>query len=232
MKKKLGYMIILSMVLLLAACNNEGTEEKEGTEEATSQKEQLEFSDEERVDEEKPVVSVNGEEIAGDKYNQIYTQVKTMMYQYGQDVSNTEKLKEQVITVLVQQELINQEAAKLGIEVTDKEADEELKKIKEETGDQFTTILDQYQMDEEAFKEQLKDDLTTAEYMEEKMDTKVSDEEVEEYYNQMKEQNENIGELDEVKEDIKSILTEQKKNEQLQAKVDELKKKADIETLI
>ncbi len=224
---------------MLAACNaDDGQEDAQETgtdqvqEQEQPEQEPLEITDEERVDEETSVVSVNGQEVEGAKYNQIYTQIKTMMHQYGQDVSDTDLLKEQAISILVEQELINQEAEKKGIEVTEEEANEELETIKAETGDQFATILDQYQMDEEGFKNQLIDDLLTAKYMEQELDVEVTDKEVEEYYNQLKEQNGEIGEFEEVEQDIKSLLQEQKQSEQLQARINELREEAEVETLI
>ncbi|WP_156290285.1 SurA N-terminal domain-containing protein [Oceanobacillus salinisoli] len=239
MKKSIFYTIMISLVLVLAACNaDDGQEDAQETgtdqvqEQEQPEQEPLEITDEERVDEETSVVSVNGQEVEGAKYNQIYTQIKTMMHQYGQDVSDTDLLKEQAISILVEQELINQEAEKKGIEVTEEEANEELETIKAETGDQFATILDQYQMDEEGFKNQLIDDLLTAKYMEQELDVEVTDKEVEEYYNQLKEQNGEIGEFEEVEQDIKSLLQEQKQSEQLQARINELREEAEVETLI
>lgn len=231
MNRKLILILIFSSIfMLLAACGDNDKkeeEEAEGTTE-TEEREPLEFSDEELVDEESPVVKVNGEEINGNNYNQIYRQIKTMMYQFGQDVSETDAIKEQVISMLVDQEILNQDAKEKDITVTAEEADEELEKVKEQAGDQFTTILEQYDMTEEEFKNQLVNELTTSKYVSQEISDEITDAEINEFYDQMKEENEEIPELDEVKEEITSML----QGEKLQKRIEELKEKAEIEELI
>lgn len=179
------------------------------------------------------MVSVNGNEIKGDHYNSVYTRVKTMLYNYGQDVSDLDVIKEQTITLLIDEELIRQDAADKGIEVTEEKAQTELEAIKEETGEeQYNNMLEQFQMNDEEFREQLINDLTTVQYMDEQFDIEVTDEEIKAYYDKLKEQNEKIGELSEVEDRIESALYSQKQSEQLQVKVEELRKDAEVETLI
>lgn len=232
MNKKAMLLLIFSFIFLfLVACGNNDDQEdaKESTEtNETEEREPLEFSDEELVDEESPVLRVNGEEISGTKYNQIYRQIKTMMYQFGQDTSDENLIKEQVMDILVDQEIVNQEAAEKGITVTEKEADEELDKVKEQAGEQFATILEQYEMSEDEFKAQLVEELLTSKYVSQEIDEGITDEEIEEYYNQMKEENEEIPELEEIKEDIVSLL----QSEKLQTRIEEIKENAEIEELI
>ncbi|MFD1850823.1 SurA N-terminal domain-containing protein [Oceanobacillus bengalensis] len=228
MKKILTFLMILTLALFLVACNDD--------ENGTDDTGQVEITNDERLDEDESVVRVNDTEIKGDKYNQIYTQVKLMMDQYGQDVSDLDLVKEQSVSILVEQELINQDAKNLGIEVTDEEAQIEIDTMKEETDEeQFSQVLKTYQITEDEFKNQLVDDLVTVKYMDHEFDVEVTDEEIEEYYNQLKEQNpERIAELDteEVEEEIKSILSRQEQSEQLAERVAELRESAEIEILI
>ncbi|WP_068676239.1 SurA N-terminal domain-containing protein [Oceanobacillus sp. Castelsardo] len=222
---KKGIILCLSCLLLfLTACGDDDkANEKEN--QGTTQ-ESLEILDEEIVDAETLVVNVNGQELDGKKYNQVYKQIKTIMYQSGQDVSNPDVIKERTLTALIEQELINQEVLNKGIKVKEEDASKELETIKEETGDQFSAILEQLNMNEEDFEKQLLEDLTTEKYMEHEF--AVTDKEVEEYYNQLKEENKEIPELEEMKENIKLFLL---KN-QLKSRLAELKEKAEIEQLI
>lgn len=233
--------LALTLAIVLAACGDDNAEgdkkkdeqtQEEGNTSKEGQEQQVKVTDKEKVEEGTAVASVNGDEIKGERYNPIYTQLKTQMAQYGQDVSDLDKLKEQTINVLVEQHLIRQDAASNGIKVSDKEVQSEFDSLKEENGDQLTAVLEQFNLTEDQFKRQLEDDLITTKYIDSQLEIKVTDKEVEEYYNQLKEQNEEIGKLKDLKDQIKNQIKQQKTNEQLQKKVDKLKKDAKVETLI
>lgn len=177
------------------------------------------------------MVSVNGEEIKGDRYNPAYLQLKTMNTQFNQDVDN-DQLKQQTIDMLVNQQLINQDASDKGIEVSDDEVQKEFDTIKKEGAERLNTALEQFQLNEDQFKSMLRDNLITSQYLESEFDIKVTDKEVEDYYKQIKEQSEEIGKLEDLKDRIKQTLKEEKTNEQLQKRVDALKKDAKVETFI
>ncbi|WP_121604493.1 SurA N-terminal domain-containing protein [Virgibacillus sp. Bac332] len=241
MKKIIMLGLALTLAIVLAACGDDNAEgdkkkdeqtQEEGNTSKEGQEQQVKVTDKEKVEEGTAVASVNGDEIKGERYNPIYTQLKTQMAQYGQDVSDLDKLKEQTINVLVEQHLIRQDAASKGIKVSDKEVQSEFDSLKEENGDQLTAVLEQFNLTEDQFKRQLEDDLITTKYIDSQLEVKVTDKEVEEYYNQLKEQNEEIGKLKDLKDQIKNQIKQQKTNEQLQKKVDKLKKDAKVETLI
>ncbi|RKQ33176.1 SurA N-terminal domain-containing protein [Oceanobacillus halophilus] len=230
MRKLIIYTVIVTIGMIFAACNNETLEEN--TEQTLSEQEPLEFSDEERVEEETTVATVNGQEIKGRKYNSIYTQIKSMMYQYGQDVSDAENIKEQTIAILVNQELIMQDAGKVGVHVTEEEAGEELQRIKEKQGDQFKELLQQFDLKEEDYRVLLKDDLITSKYIEQEIKVEVTEEEMKARYDELKERDKEIGDFTEIKDQIKSVLEGEKKNKEYQVKVTKLKEKAEVETSI
>ncbi len=247
MKKLILLGFALTLAIVLAACNDDSSkeseenakEEKTQTEEnAAGENEQAqqstEITEEEKLDPETAVVSVNGTEVMGDSYNSVYSMLKTQMAGSGQDVSDTEVVKEQAVNVLIEQQLIRQEAETLGLEVTDEEVQSEFDTIKEENGEQLTAVLDQFQLSEDDFKRQLGDDLITNKYVESELDIKVTDKEVEEYYNKLKEQSgdQEVGKLEDLKPTIKNQITQQKTATELQSKVAELKEDAEVETLI
>ncbi|MFC3040176.1 SurA N-terminal domain-containing protein [Virgibacillus xinjiangensis] len=236
MKKLLMITLALAFAVVLAACGGEDAAEEgnQETPESTSEQaqESVEVTEKEKVDETESVAKVNDAEVTGEKYNPIYMQVKTTMQQSGQDISDHEKIKELTLDLLVDQELILQDAERAGIEVTEEEVDQQYKQIEEQSGDQLPTMLEQFQLTEEQFKDQLNNDLITSKYMESELNVEVTDQEVQEMYDQLTEQSEEVGELKELEEPIRQQLRTQKEQEQLKAKVEELKEDADVETLI
>lgn len=153
---------------------------------------------------------------------------------YGQDTSDVDMLKEETISILVEQELIRQDAEENGIKVTEEEAQEEIDTIIETNGEEaLTAMLEQYELTEDEFRTQLIDDLTTVKYIEDQFEVEVTDEEIEEQYNSLKEQSEEeIGELKEYEELIRQNISEQKQGELLEGRITELKEDAKVETLI
>ncbi|WP_042220472.1 SurA N-terminal domain-containing protein [Oceanobacillus manasiensis] len=248
MKKVILLGFALTLAIILAACNddNSGEETEENAQEENTQSEEnaegeneqaqqsAEITEEEKVDPDSAVVSVNGTEVMGDSYNSVYSMLKTQMAGMGQDVSDTEVVKEQTVNVLIEQQLIRQEAEDIGLEVTEEEVQSEFDTLKDENGEQLTTVLEQFQLSEEDFKRQLADDLITNKYVDSELDVEVTDEEVEEYYNQLKEQSgdQELGKLEDLEPTIKDQIKQQKTSTELQSKVAELKEDAEVETLI
>ncbi|MCM3740502.1 SurA N-terminal domain-containing protein [Oceanobacillus luteolus] len=234
MKKRILLITALFLTLLLAACNNDDTEKADDNKDTEEQAtETVEISDEEKVDNDSVVLNINGTEINGAKYNNVYKQYKTMLHMYGQDVSDLDMLKDETVLILTEQELIRQDALDSGIEVTEEDAQEEIDNIIETNGEEaIQTMLEEYDLSEEQFREQLMDDLLMVRYIESEFTVEVTDEEVEEQYNQMKEQSEEVGELQEYEELIRQSVMEQKQREMLEARIEELKEEAEIETLI
>ncbi|WP_217587318.1 SurA N-terminal domain-containing protein [Lentibacillus saliphilus] len=232
--KKWTVLILLSMMfLVLAACsdNDEAEQDHADKDNGSEANAPVEISDEEKVDASKTVLTINGTEIKGKAYNAVYVQVKTL---YGANITDTAQLKELTIELLTQQELINQDASKLGIKVTEEEAEEELKTYKEKNADQFQAVLDRFQLSEEAFKEQMTGDLLREKYIDDQFDVNVTDEEIKAFYDQQFEEQdgENIPKLEDVRNQIKEGLKSQKEQSKVQERVNVLKEDAEIEVLI
>ncbi|GGB44561.1 hypothetical protein GCM10011409_22690 [Lentibacillus populi] len=246
MKKLVMLVVALSIVTMLAACGNNsdsgsssdagkksGDQNKTEQQAKQAQDKDVKISDDEKVNKDDVVVQVNDTKIKGDQYNNIYAQTKVAMNQFGEDVSDKDQLKEQAINVLVQQELLKQDAKKQGIDISGEKVQSEFEKIKAENEDQFAAVLEQYQLSEQAYKDQLAFELTVDEYINKEITgTDVTDKEIKSYYDKLKEQSKDIPELKKVKEQIKDELTKQKENEKLQAKINELKKDAEIKNMI
>ncbi|WP_100012189.1 SurA N-terminal domain-containing protein [Lentibacillus sediminis] len=233
MKKFLMLLLTAGLAMVLAACGNESSEEEAApTEPAQQAQEPVEISEEEEVAEDTSVAAVNDTEITGEKYNPVYLQVKTQLSQSGQDVSDLQQVRELTLNLLVEEELILQDAAEKGIEVTDEEVQSQLDLIKEQTGEELTAVLEQLRLTEEQFKAQLTDDLTTSKYMDSEFEVEVTDEEVQEFYDQLQEQGSEVGELGQMEDLIREQLTMNKTQQLLADRVVELKENADVKMLI
>ncbi|SES98607.1 SurA N-terminal domain-containing protein [Oceanobacillus limi] len=237
MKKLILLILSVGLAGLLVACGDnedaeDGAEEgAEATETGQQEPPETEVTEEEKVAEDEVVATINGEEVLGNRYNPIYSQTKMNMAMYGLDTSDKDALKEQTVNELVAQVLIKQEAEDKGIEVTEEEVQTEMESIEEE---ELESYLEQFQLTEAEFKEQINFNVLLNKYMDQELTVdEVSDEEVEERYDQLVEQSgEEIGELEELEETIRQDLKDQKQSEQLQAKLEELQEQAEVEKLI
>lgn len=239
MKKKVLLISAILLALFLAACGDgeDKATESESVEDNINldqqEPEKVQITDEEVLEDDADVVSIDGNAVQGNKYNNIYRQLKTMYQMYGQAVSDVDALQQETIDILTEQELIRQDAVDIGIEVTEEEAQEEMDTITEVNGEEaLEAMLTEYEMTEEQFLEQLMDDLLTIRYIESEFEIEVTDEEIEEQYSLLQEEQEDVGELGEYEESIRQALMEEKQNEMLDKRIEELKEEAEIEVLI
>lgn len=233
MKKMLGFIAVCSLVVFLVACGNDQVDK----EDPSDQTEEPEFTIEEseKVSHEEVVVNINDVEITGEVYNAIYSQTKIQMLRYGQDIDDLDTVKELSIDALISQEVLKQDAKKVGIEVSAEEVDERLEELKSEDEDQFATFLETYQLTEDSFKNQLDFSIMYDKYVASEISVdEVTTEEIEEVYKEVKANNpdEEMPALEEVEEQLKLELQEQKQQASFQGKLDQLIEAASIEKLI
>lgn len=219
----------LSVVLVACGGKSEGQEDNDAQEIET-----VEFTEEETVSNDQVVATINGNEIKGEEYNLIYAQTKVRLHQYRQDISDLDMLKEQTLNILIDQELLRQDAERAGIEVSAEEVEGQFDEAKEEISEeQFTAFLDQYRLTEEEFKNQLYFSIMHDKYLElEIPEAEISDEEVKEVYEELKEQNEEFPDFEEVEERLKQELAMQQEQEELQDRINELRDEAEIDKII
>lgn len=226
MKKLLQTLAVLITVsIVLSACG--GKDNNENDDEIT-------FSDHEFVDDEQVVVTVNDIEIFGLEYNYNYMFNKVQMHQFRQDTSDLDTIKTQTLDGMIDQEILTQEAEKAGIEVSDEVVDEQIDLIKEEAGDEtFHAYLDQYGLTEEDYKKQAHFTLLQEEYVKAEIpEVQVSDEEIKETYDMLKETSEDFPDFEEMAERIEVELTSQKEWEMLVQELERLREEAEIEIFI
>lgn len=220
-KKLLALLAFSLLALLLVACGGDDKNEGQQIEVPT-------ISDEEKLSEDELVVTINDEEVTGATYNLVYTQLKLHAVQTGQDYTD-EELQELTIDSVIDRQLLIQQAAKEGIVISDEDAKEELELIKSENKEGFETMLEQYQITEQLFHHQLIFEMTMNEYLREVITVEVTNDEVKEIYEEAKAENEDLPELVEIHDTLKGQIESQKRNEALQAQVDEFKAQSEIE---
>ncbi len=216
--------------MFLVACGSLKDEDEEVQElPIQHDMEEVEISDEEIVPSEEVVLEVEGEEIKGDEYNRTYKQTKIFLSSMNEDISDLDDIKEKTLETIVHQTLLIQDALNKGIEVTDEEFDEEFETITDGNEDALTIYLEQYQMTEDAYKEQLRYSMIYRKYVEQEFSgVDVTDEEVESVYNDLKEANENISPLSDIREELKQEIIDQHVREEVTKHIENLTDEAEI----
>lgn len=223
--RKIIVFASLFMLTFLLACGDSKEEVKE--------EQTFEITAEEKVDNDEVVMYLNGEEVTGDRYNLAYLQTKVQLFQLGQDVSDQAEIKELALEALLEQELLQQDASEKGIEIAEEDVEAELSVIKSESQDSFDAFLETYNFDEDSYKMMLSFAMLYDKYIADQFPKiEVTDEEVEEAYDEIKSENEEIAALEDIKESLRSGLAKQKEGEKMQERIDSLKDKAEIETNI
>jgi parvulin-like peptidyl-prolyl isomerase len=135
----------------------------------------------------------------------------------------------QTIDVLVNRAIIEQEARKKNIKISDKEVNDEISKIEKSVnaqGQKLDSLLAMQGMDRESFKSQMKLQKTVDKLIGDSV--KVSDKEIEDYMTENKIVSEEGNNGAKVKENVKDQLKQQKMNEAFQQWLVEQKKKVKI----
>lgn len=244
-----------ALALGLAACsddesanteaeNEEPTaEEEQAAEDQQAAAEEMQAAmEEQQVAEDEVVATINGEEITGEAYNSALASTQSNLQQMGQDPTTeegAEQAKTQTLDLLVNQTLIIQKADEAGHEATEEEIDEEYASFQEQFGGEeaLNEIMEAQGMDQETLRSQMADSIKFDKYVNEVAPAEEpSDEEIQEFYDQITAQAEQTGQeapaLEDVREDIVANLNQQKQQEQLMAHLEELKAEAEIERLI
>lgn len=249
MKKMILTIITGLMAVVLVACGgNEESKEAKNNDQATTaegdQQKQMEEMqkklEKQHVDEKETVAIVNDQKILGSDYNSALAYIQGQMQQMGQDPTSkdaAEQVKKQTIDNLVGQTLLLQEADSYTASEADinKQLDEMKNQFK--TEEEFEAALKQSGMDMKTLETQIAEEIKLNQYIEKEVPVgEITDEEIQEMYNQFAEQGKSTGQevpkLEDVKPQITQSLQQQKQQEKLAQHVEELKKNAKIDIKI
>lgn len=243
LKKRLSLFIsVLILSVVLVACGNsensdQTTDPETPTEDASNEstnQEPLEITitDEEKVEDSKVVLIVNDEEVTGEMYNDAYFNTKRYMMQNNQDTSDIELVKKQTLTTLKSFTLLKQDAKEKEITVTEKDVNQAVEATKEqfESESAYQYALTQLAYTEESFKQSLSEQLLQQAYIDEVIETEdVTDEEIAEFYDILKEQLDDAPALEEVREQIVMQIEQSKVQDAFLKQMEALNEQATIE---
>ena len=184
------------------------------------------------------VAVVNGEEITQSAYDALEAQL-SQTQEFNPITSDEEKqtqLKDQIINSLLSQALLRQDIADSGITVTDADISAQIETIKGQFENEtaYQEALKTQGTTEEGLRTQVGSELVTQSYFEQKLKFSsliVTDEEIKTAYDQAITEEE-VPPLEEVRDQVKQFVLQQKQQALINAHVEELKKTADIEILI
>ncbi|MCM3652313.1 SurA N-terminal domain-containing protein [Metabacillus litoralis] len=253
MKKLLLTIVIGLIAFTLAACNdkedNSKTKTEETSEETTNKEEKAAVDPEElqkkldaqKVKDDSVVAIVNGQEIKGIEYNNALAQSQIGAQQQGQDPTNEEtakQLKELTLNNLVGQVLLMQDIERLGYRASEEEITKELEteKARFDTNEAFEKALKDSNMTLEELKKQISDGVKVSQYIEKDLKVEeVKEEEIKKLYDSFTssaEKSADTPKYEDIKDMLKTQLTQQKLQEKIAPKVEELRKSAEVELKI
>ncbi len=184
------------------------------------------------------VASVNGTAITRLAFDtQLAATVSTFQGQ-GVDVKNPEiliKIKTQVLSDLISNELVLQGAIKAGTIATDEEVEAQFQTILNQTGgvEKLKAQLVAVNLTEQQLRANIAKQLVVQKYLLQNIDLRsitVSDEEVVKFYDENTKGQKNVPALKTVSDQIKQQLTNNKQQALIASFVNSLREKAQIET--
>ena len=167
MKKVLYLGLVMVLCFSMIGCSNSNAFKVGETE----------FSNEE-VDKVKSILTAT----------QSYTDTDYLA-QFKESKDNDDKIKQEVISYMIDNEVVYQQAQKDKIKVTDDEVNQKYSQIEKmlDTNQEYKKLLDDAGVDEDYLKKTIKKDLAVQKYRENfEQDLKVTDKEVEKYYKEHK----------------------------------------------
>ena len=167
MKKVLYLGLVMVLCFSMIGCSNSNAFKVGETE----------FSNEE-VDKVKSILTAT----------QSYTDADYLA-QFKESKDNDDKIKQEVISYMIDNEVVYQQAQKEKIKVTDDEVNQKYSQIEKmlDTNQEYKKLLDDAGVDEDYLKETIEKDLAVQKYRENyEQDLKVTDKEVEKYYKEHK----------------------------------------------
>lgn len=180
-----------------------------------------------------PVAVVNDEEISSDEYNAALAQIRTA----GGGQLDEAELQQRALDTLINNTLLSQEITESGITADSTEVDAQIETLIEQTGGQsaFNEQLAAVNLTLDEVRAQIAEQLAAEAYISENVDLEsatVTEEDVNAFYEQLAAQNENIGELAEVRDQIEAQLTAQAQQTLVQQYLETLRAAATVEIFL
>jgi SurA N-terminal domain len=188
----------------------------------------------------KAVALVNDGKISRYDLDVSMSQIATGAAAQGADVESADiktEIQTQALDMLVNTELLKQEAVTRGIEVSGDDVEARLETLKTDVGgaDVLEQRMKEFNIDEKTLRRDIKNELTIQKLLEEvfaEKEVAVTEEEILAFYEQAGGVEAGLPALDEVRTQIETQIKTSKEQEVVTAYIEELRAKATIEVLI
>ena len=224
-KKIIGLILGLALIAVMTACGDKEEAAKESTENTQN------------VD---VVATVNKAEITKSDFDEMLEQAYSSQGIDAETLNEEQQtgIQQQVVTQMVNNELLRQTAEKNDYTATEEEIDQQIKTLSEqfETEEEFDKALEENKITVEQLEEDFANDIMIQNYVTDHIgEIKVKEEEITAYYEQYSEQSEEgqeVPELEAIKPQIEQTLMQQKQNEEVAKLIEQLKGENEVEVLI
>lgn len=190
----------------------------------------------------KAVAKINGVKATKHDLDVSVAQLSSAAGAQGADITDPKVLdgiRSQALDMLVNTELLKQEAATRGIAISDEDVNKRLETLKTDVGgeDVLKQRMAQFDVDEKSLRRDIKSELTIQTLLDQVFKEKgiaVSDEEIKAFYDQAAGAGKkaDLPKLEAVRDQIEKQLRSSKEQEAVTSYIEELRKKATIEVLI
>ncbi|MDQ0159273.1 SurA N-terminal domain-containing protein [Alkalibacillus salilacus] len=195
------------------------------------------------VGEDEVVATVGGEDILGSRLLQAEQTLSQQYQMMGQDPSqNAGAIREAAMDQVVNSKVIELAALDAGLEPSEEEVTEEvdsqISTMQEQNElESEDAVYEQLGMSEEEVQDQIRSSMLIQNYLDENMEEpSVSDEDIEQAYedykSQMEQANQEAESLENMRSDLESQVKQQKQSEQQQALIDDLKEDTEVNVQI
>ena len=187
----------------------------------------------------KTVAKVNGHKITQKDLDVSTSQLQMGAAAQGVDTTDPkmiDQIRTQAIDMLVNTELLKQEAANRGVNITSEDVDKRLESLKGEIGgeDVLKERMTQFGVDEKTLRRDIQNELTIQGLLDQVFAEKgitVSEEEITAFYKEAGGEKAGLPKLEEVKDQIETQIKSTKQQDVVSSYLEELKKKATIEMI-
>lgn len=187
----------------------------------------------------KPAATVNGVEIKNSDLNLSIKQFEQAASIQGVDVTDPqvrETLNKQALEVLINTEMLKQEAERQGLTVTDEEVSNRITEIETQVGDRavLQERMDNLGIDDNRLRQDVHGELLVQKLLDKKFseaNIQVTDEEVLEFYQSIGAATQDLPPLEEVKDQIFVQIRTSKEQQVVDTTIAELKAISDIQIL-
>jgi len=167
------------------------------------------------VESEELTATVNGEVISQQEVDEFYAQLPPDLQAFV--------TKQDLLEQLIDRKILLQESVNVGVEATEDEVIEIINELKSQFPEEqiFDELLAQQGVSMEQLKDQAKEQIILSKLLEEELETpEITDQEIEDFFNENKVENMS---LEDVSEQIREILTNQKQQQEYANYVGELR---------